>query len=90
VHSKYKTPHVAIIFFAIVIAVFALTGTFKYLAVVATGSLLLIHTVSVNSSAYTAVGNTGQISHVGLECCQVVDGKFIEVAMPGSARQYSH
>ncbi len=42
VHSKYKTPHVAIIFFAIVIAVFALSGTFKYLAVVATGSLLLV------------------------------------------------
>ncbi len=42
VHPKYKTPHVAIIFFAIVIGVFALTGTFKYLAVVATGSLLLI------------------------------------------------
>ena len=42
VHPKYKTPHVAIISFAIVIGVFALTGTFKYLAVVATGSLLLI------------------------------------------------
>ncbi len=42
VHPKYKTPYVAIIFFAIVIAVFALSGTFKYLAVVATGSLLLI------------------------------------------------
>ncbi|MCP4723623.1 MAG: amino acid permease [bacterium] len=42
VHPKYKTPHVAIIFFAIVIGVFAVSGTFKYLAVVATGSLLLI------------------------------------------------
>ena len=42
VHPKYKTPHVAIIFFAIVVAVFALSGTFKYLAVAATGSLLLI------------------------------------------------
>ena len=42
VHPKYKTPHVAIIFFAVVIAVFALSGTFTYLAVVATGSLLLI------------------------------------------------
>ncbi|MFQ5852211.1 MAG: APC family permease [Candidatus Binatia bacterium] len=42
VHPKYKTPHVAIIFFAIVVGVFALSGTFKYLAVVATGSLLLI------------------------------------------------
>ena len=42
VHPNYKTPHVAIIFFAIVIGVFALSGTFRYLAVVATGSLLLI------------------------------------------------
>jgi amino acid transporter len=42
VHPTYKTPYVAIIFFAIVIGVFALSGTFKYLAVVATGSLLLV------------------------------------------------
>lgn len=42
VHPKYKTPHVAIIFFATVIGVFAVSGTFKYLAVVATGSLLFI------------------------------------------------
>jgi amino acid transporter len=42
VHPKYKTPHAAIIFSAIVICVFALSGTFKYLAVVATGSLLLV------------------------------------------------
>ena len=42
VHPKYKTPHIAIIFFAVVIGVFALSGTFKYLAVVATGSLLLV------------------------------------------------
>jgi len=43
VHPKYKTPYSAIIFFAIVVAVFALSGTFKYLAVVSTGSLLLIY-----------------------------------------------
>lgn len=42
VHPKYKTPHASIIFFAAVIAVFALSGTFEYLAVVASGSLLLI------------------------------------------------
>lgn len=42
VHPKYKTPHFAIIFFALVIGVFALSGTFTYLAVVATGSLLLV------------------------------------------------
>lgn len=43
VHPKYKTPYVAIIFFAIVVAVFALSGTFMFLAGVATGSLLLIY-----------------------------------------------
>ena len=42
VHPKYKTPHVAIVFFAVVIGVFALTGSFTYLAVVATGSILLV------------------------------------------------
>jgi amino acid transporter len=42
VHPKYKTPYFAIIFFAIVVAVFAVSGSFKYLAIVATGSLLLI------------------------------------------------
>jgi amino acid transporter len=42
VHPKYKTPHASIIFFTVVIGVFALSGTFEYLAVVATGALLLI------------------------------------------------
>lgn len=42
VHPTYKTPHIAIVFYAIVLGVFALSGTFKYLAVVATGSLLLV------------------------------------------------
>ncbi len=42
VHPRYKTPHLAIIFYATVIGIFALSGTFKYLAVVATGSLLLV------------------------------------------------
>ncbi len=43
VHPRYKTPHVAVIFFAIVVCAFALSGTFRYLAVFATGSLLLIY-----------------------------------------------
>ncbi len=43
VHPKYRTPYVAVIFFAIVVCAFALSGTFKYLAVFATGSLLLIY-----------------------------------------------
>ncbi len=42
VHPKYRTPHVAIIFYATVIAAFALSGTFKYLAIVATGAILLV------------------------------------------------
>jgi amino acid transporter len=43
VHPRYKTPYVAIIFFAIIVCAFSLTGTFKYLVVFATGSLLLIY-----------------------------------------------
>lgn len=43
VHPKYKTPYIAIIFFASVICGFALTGTFKPLAIVASGSILLIY-----------------------------------------------
>jgi APA family basic amino acid/polyamine antiporter len=42
VHPKYKTPHVAIIFFAIVIGVFALSGTFERLVFLGTGSVLLV------------------------------------------------
>ena len=43
VHPKYKTPYVAIIFFAALVCALALSGTFKYLAVIATGSLLLVY-----------------------------------------------
>jgi amino acid transporter len=43
VHPKYKTPYVAIIFYASLVALIALSGTFKYLAAAATGSLLLIY-----------------------------------------------
>ena len=42
VHPKYHTPHAAIIFFTIVIAAFALTGTFAKLATVASGSVLIV------------------------------------------------
>jgi len=42
VHPEYRTPHVAIAFYAAVIVVFALSGTFKYLAMFAGGSLLLV------------------------------------------------
>ena len=43
VHPEYKTPYVAIIFIATIVAAFALSGTFKTLAIVATGSVLLIY-----------------------------------------------
>lgn len=43
VHPRYKTPYVAILFFATVLCGFALSGTFKYLAVVASGSILVIY-----------------------------------------------
>lgn len=42
VHPKYKTPYVAIIFFAIVIGVFALSGKFERLVFLGTGSVLLV------------------------------------------------
>lgn len=43
VHPKYKTPYVSIIFFAAVVCAIALSGTFKPLAVLASGSLLFIY-----------------------------------------------
>jgi basic amino acid/polyamine antiporter, APA family len=43
VHPKYKTPYLAVIFFATVTGAFALSGTFKPLAVVASGSILVIY-----------------------------------------------
>lgn len=43
VHPRYRTPYVAVIFFAVVVAAFALSGTFKPLAVVASGSVLVIY-----------------------------------------------
>jgi amino acid transporter len=43
VHPRFRTPHVAIIVFASMICAFALTGAFKSLAIVASGSILLIY-----------------------------------------------
>ena len=43
VHPKYKTPYMSIIFFAAMTCAFALSGTFKPLAVVASGSILVIY-----------------------------------------------
>ena len=43
VHPKYKTPYLSVIFFATVVAGFALSGSFEPLAVVASGSILVIY-----------------------------------------------
>ncbi len=43
VHPRFRTPYVAIIVFASLICFFALSGAFKPLAVVASGSILLIY-----------------------------------------------
>jgi len=43
VHPKYKTPYLSVIFFAVVTCAFALSGTFEPLAVVASGSILVIY-----------------------------------------------
>lgn len=43
VHPKYKTPYVSVIFTASMVCAFALSGTFKPLAVVASGSILIIY-----------------------------------------------
>ena len=43
VHPKYHTPHVAILCYSTAGCAFALTGTFKQLAVVASGSILLVY-----------------------------------------------
>lgn len=43
VHPKYKTPYTAIIFMSAVVCSLALSGTFEKLAVVASGSVLVIY-----------------------------------------------
>jgi len=43
VHAKYKTPYISIIFYAFMIALLALSGQFKVLAVMASGSILLVY-----------------------------------------------
>jgi APA family basic amino acid/polyamine antiporter len=43
VHPKYKTPYVSVIFFAAVVCALALSATFKPLAVLASGSILVIY-----------------------------------------------
>jgi len=43
VHPKYRTPHIAIAVYAAAICIIALSGTFKPLAVLASGSILVIY-----------------------------------------------
>jgi len=43
VHPKHRTPYVAIAFYAAAICVIALSGTFRPLAVLASGSILMIY-----------------------------------------------
>ena len=43
VHRRYKTPFASIVFFAALIAALAISGTFRFLAVVASGSILLVY-----------------------------------------------
>jgi amino acid transporter len=43
VHPRFKTPYVAIIFYTVLSIGFALSGTFKTLAVVSSGSVLVIY-----------------------------------------------
>ncbi len=43
VHPRFRTPYVAVIFFSAMASAFALSGTFRPLAVVASGSILVIY-----------------------------------------------
>jgi amino acid transporter len=43
VHSRFRTPHVAIAIQTIVVIILATTGTFESLAVIANGSILLVY-----------------------------------------------
>jgi amino acid transporter len=43
VHPRFKTPHIAIVFCAVLACGIAMTGAFKTLAVVSSGSLLLLY-----------------------------------------------
>ncbi len=43
VHPKFKTPHMAIIFYVTAIGLIAVSGTFQMLAVLASGSILIVY-----------------------------------------------
>ena len=43
IHPRFKTPYIAIVCHTMLIALFAVTGTFEKLAVIANGSILLVY-----------------------------------------------
>ena len=43
VHTKYKTPHVSILFFSALLFIMSISGGFKVLAILASSSILLIY-----------------------------------------------
>lgn len=43
IHSRFKTPHVAIVVQTILVAALALSGSFEKLAIIANGSVLLVY-----------------------------------------------
>ncbi len=45
IHPKFKTPYVAILIYAILVILFSTTGSFASLAVISSGSLLIIYLV---------------------------------------------
>jgi amino acid transporter len=61
VHPKHHTPHIAILFYAAAGCAFALTGTFKQLAVVASGSILLVY-LGVSLAVITLRRRGGPVS----------------------------
>jgi len=64
VHPRHHTPHIAILFYAAAGCGFALTGTFKQLAVVASGSILLVYlAVSLAVIALRRRGGSASAGH---------------------------
>jgi amino acid transporter len=50
VHPLYRTPHVAIVTYAVLAFAFAVTGSFRSLALVASGAALLLYLLACAAS----------------------------------------
>src|SRR5206468_4294493 len=61
VHPRFRTPYIAIIVFAVLSCTFAITGTFRALAVVSSASVLLIY-LAVSFSVLGLRRRKGQAS----------------------------